>query len=529
MKRILSIILLLSLFVGLLCACSVPPTSGNATPSAPSKEQPSAPDESTPEKEGGIKAPVIPEQVKATFKGQIVRFLVPEDPGGITARSVSVGDRDDPSDPVNKALKARNEKIFQELGVEIRVTEYEGTDLSTLLPVLAAGTASYDVICTNSYQESTFFLENMRSIVGLEKESYHYLNADAPYWQKDFAELEVTISLTGGYHLPAASDFAVVYANRSFFTQNADKIAALEGAHGISDPYLLVEKGYWTIDLLAELCTLAYSNENKNEAVDVEDRTGMLIYQNGLHNQFIDDLAFGCGIFYTTLDKEDGLLTSTLRDDKTSAFFGKLYTLLCKSNALEVPFDPENGPFAAERFGDGKLVFAIDNLTAAPSYRAAENAFETVILPLPLFDGTQFSEGLAGKGYLTSLSRKTATQQIAICKNAGAERLPLITATLEYMAYYTYTDVLPVYYDTLLDGAYTAKDKNAEMVDLIRAGLSNNIDHAWGGTIEKATYGVRRGYSTLLSVHSVNNLYSAHMAELGIFNDAFCKDEHICP
>lgn len=538
MKKMISTLLLLALLGGVLCACNTPKnTSGDALPSSPVDGSPSAPatesasqeKQSTPEEDAGIKAPVISEEDKVAFKGQTVKFLVPGDQSGITARSIALGDHDDRSDPVNKALAARNEKILSELGVKIEVSEYEGSDpASALLPILAADSSSYDVICTNSYTDSTLLLENLVGLADLSGENSRYLNTDAPYWQNAFAEIDAAVFLTGGYHLPAASDFAVVYANGAFFDENAQKIAALEEAHGISDPYELVSKGYWTMDLFAKLCALAHSDENDNGTVDGEDRTGLLVYQSSLQNRFIDDLAFGCGVRYTAMT-EDHLLSSTLQDSKTTAFFSKLYTLLCQSNTLEAAYDGENGPFAAKRFEEGKLVFAIDTLTSAQSYSSNTDAFETLILPLPLFDGAQYNADLDGKGYLTSLSEGTATHQIAICKNAGKERLPLITATLEYMAYYTYTDVLPVYYDTLLDGEYTAKGKKAEMVDLIRAGLAVNTEHAWGDTLCYAVYEVRKGYSTLLSDSAVKDLHRAHQATVNGFNDAFLKEPHLCP
>ena len=120
MKKMISTLLLLALLVGVLCACNTPKnTSGDALPSSPvdgspsvsATESASQEKQSTPEEDAGIKAPVISEEDKAAFKGQTVKFLVPGDQSGITARSIALGDHDDRSDPVNKALAARNEKI----------------------------------------------------------------------------------------------------------------------------------------------------------------------------------------------------------------------------------------------------------------------------------------------------------------------------------------------------------------------------------------------------------------------------------
>ena len=67
------------------------------------------------------------------------------------------------------------------------------------------------------------------------------------------------------------------------------------------------------------------------------------------------------------------------------------------------------------------------------------------------------------------------------------------------------------------------------MVDLIRAGLAVNTEHAWGDTLCSAIHEVRKGYSSLLSDSAVKDLHRAHQATVNGFNDAFLKEHHLCP
>ena len=94
------------------------------------------------------------------------------------------------------------------------------------------------------------------------------------------------------------------------------------------------------------------------------------------------------------------------------------------------------------------------------------------IIPVPKYDEAQ-------ENYTTLLHDGCSIFGISAysdCKSAAA-------ATLEYMAYLSYKNVRPLYYDQALKNKYTQDPNSAQMIDLIHQNINTDFALAWSESI----------------------------------------------
>ena len=73
----------------------------------------------------------------------------------------------------------------------------------------------------------------------------------------------------------------------------------------------------------------------------------------------------------------------------------------------------------------------------------------------------------------------------------NAVKVEVTAAVLEALAYYGYTDFLPVYYETVLKAKYARDAKSAQMIELARDSLVTDISYVYGDAFNNLGYAPR--------------------------------------
>ncbi|MBQ8399253.1 MAG: hypothetical protein IJX08_04705 [Clostridia bacterium] len=491
-KRLGALTALFCLALSLLASCKTPPLLEPQDPSVktPSKEVQSS-ESSFPDDDRFPKP-----QIGETFDGVVIRFAVCDE--GENSRSIDLGAQDDAANAVNVQVKRRNEQVEKELDVKIelsRVVEAQKM-ISELSPILASNIYTYDVLGLYQYYDLGLCigagLGQFYNLKSMPEGYTNYLNLDAAYWDTTCADAtykDATLFATGDLSLSYSGTMYVSFVNADLWAKYADEIAKLESAGGYSDPYEIVKKGYWTMDLLMDLADLAYEDIGAVKGkVDEGDQAGLLTYNESIYNVMTDVLVAGAGLHYSIADP-DGIPEVAVNTPENVAFYKKLYTLLCETHTLSIPFREED-LHIMERFGQGNALVTLYTLDGARYLADTEGDY--LILPPPMLTSGQYDPDSPSLGYRSQNGE--ALCQFAICKAIGKEKLPAVTATLELMAYYSARWLTPAYLKDAL-GARYGDPCAQEMIALTRAGLYTDFVFAWSGQLDDMTRKFRTEYT----------------------------------
>jgi hypothetical protein len=493
--RIMSALLVSLMLLAALAACSSTPTK--------------------PAGNGGDTSDVPTDhpEINERFDGETVNFYVTAE--GLNSRSIDLGDEDDPSYEVNAQVKKRNEQVKQELGVDIvllKVGPMQGA-YEELSPILSGDMYVYDVIGCYQYFDLGLALGDsvgcFYNLLNMPEGVTNYLDLDAPYWSRTLLDTlaykGVAFYVTGDLSQAYTGTMFVSYVNSVMWAKFADKIAKLEQSGGYSDVYDIVNNGYWTLDLWIELAKMCYLDDG-DEEMDYEDQCGFMTYNQQLNNIMVDMLVAGSNVRFGGLDSE-GTPTIEIYSKRNNEFYNKLYTLLCESKTVTIPWiggaDGEEGTYIMDIFAGGKVLLNVNTLAQAEEY-LADMKDDFYVMPLPMLSRDQFNANSASKGYTTQLG--DSVSQYAICTSIGDDKVPAVTATLELMAYYSMKWVTPSYYETALKERYTRDPKNAEMIDMIKAGIYTDFAFIWSSELGNITWNLRSQYNEGTKVD--NNLRS---------------------
>ena len=145
-------------------------------------------------------------------------------------------------------------------------------------------------------------------------------------------------------------------------------------------------------------------------------------------------------------------------------------------------------------FAEGNVLMMLDTLGAAEEY-LADMTDDYYIMPLPMFDRNQFQPDSPTLGYKTQLA--DGVSQFAICTAAGVDRIPAITATMELMGYYSMKLVTPAYYDKALKERYTRNLEDAQIIDMIHAGIYADFAVLWSQKLDNVTWFARNNHTNI--------------------------------
>ena len=460
MKRFLALACLLALLLSVLSACSgdQPGDSTDTTAKPDDDKTTEAPDTADPNQSSVITTKIEPlsEELQAlNFSDKTITILSRSNTDKWGGTEIWVEETS--NDPVNDAIFYRNAFVADTLNLkEIKQVTAGGADgiQEKVNLMVSSGDQSYDIVAASVAYGTPMINQGLMYNL-YANEIDNYLDPEKPWWAQYWIEQaemgDRLYCITGAPALSLTRMMFVMYYNKDL----GDDLQ-------LENMYDVVEDGRWTIDYLSELITPIYTSLNGDDVRDTDDQYGLAInhYEN-------------CDMFWSAFDMtmlakdEDGWFEmNTSSKEKIANAFEKVYALIRENNGTYDTIDTKGFNVACNMFSSGNVLFAALHLKYAETQEFRNMQDEYGILPVPKYDESQ-------KDYFTY-----AHDQYTVFMLPKTVADPEMSgAVLEVMAYESYRNVQPTYYDLVLKGRYANDPQSRTMLDIITTNIK--VDPAW--------------------------------------------------
>lgn len=390
-----------------------------------------------------------------------ISFAIAEtDQDGFHLRSIKSEDAD-LDNAVDAAVATRNAAVEAELGVSIVVNAYEtgGLRNSAVRTSLQANDDTYDVICGRQYDDCQLCLDDVLLDLGNlfdnEDKPIDYFHFDQPYWSSYYIDAmtcgKAKYWLTGDLCLRYSGGFYCFFVNSRLYEE------LLSAEYG--SIYEVVKKGDWTYSTLMKMAQMSYEDDG-DDKVNTTDRLGLAlpVWDN------INGLSIAAGVEYCSRN-DDGTLNLTFTNNNATLinFMQACYDLITSGYVYNYVADYKT---ALTDFAGGNSVFVSARLNQAELY-LSDMQDEYSIIPCPKLTNEA--------DYRSSVHDGVQLYGI----NRSSSRIAASAATLELLAYYSYKDIRPVYYDTALKYLYSRDQGAAEMIDMMSEKVYSDFLYIW--------------------------------------------------
>lgn len=331
-------------------------------------------------------------------------------------------------DPMNDSVFNRTSKVEEYLNIDIMQTEVE--DYTGVGPALQKSVSARD----DNYQLAlTHCIENVAYMVTngflYNYDDLEYVDYNAEWWNREMMD----VLRLGKNTYYGVSDYMIPCPYAIFFNKN------LIEDYNFENPYELVYNGTWTIDKFCEMSTAVTTDLNSDGKFDENDIIGVCPEEGSKYISFMT----GADQYMTKRDT-DGRVVLDMNTDRMVSIVEKLGNL---ANTPGVVAD--EGTLSIV---DGKLLFELHTIANAVNYRDTE--VDIGILPYPKYDEAQENYVSLDWGGL-------------MCIPTTISDPALVGATLELLAYESANEVIPTYYDVLLEGKLARDTDTIAMLDIL--------------------------------------------------------------
>lgn len=453
MKKALAVIICIMLVVVSVTACG---EQEENTPSAESKQtENSAPDVSEATSEESSEALFVPDIYSGRdYEGKT--FTVFTTGVGATPVSEFVYNEnlseEQISTTVNEAIKARNDKIYETLGVEIKEVYYKsasryGKDtLDQIRNHISGALDDYSLYSVCLYDCATLATEgSLYNLLGIDT-----INTANPWWEQYFND---SLTIMGQLYFTIGDMAINSMGNVHVIFYNADLIEDL----GLEDPINLANEGGWTIDKALEYSKALAVDSAEPEGMDYKDEFGW-----GGQDSDAYYLLYGTGVRPFTTDGSEAVLS--VNNETTINTIEKAKELMqgdwyCRGNdyfnVTSTPMD-----LLQDAFEEGRCMFFSDSLVRAVSFNM-EDQFG--ILPLPKYNAEQ-------EDYYALLST-WSSNAYCIALNLDEEEAEFAAAIMDVIGYYSWSElsdsVCTNYYQKMMKNQKLVREDSEVMLDLI--------------------------------------------------------------
>jgi ABC-type glycerol-3-phosphate transport system substrate-binding protein len=361
-------------------------------------------------------------------------------------------------DILDDAVFNRNRFIEEKFNVKFEVFEDDiDTAYNYLQTAVLAGDNIYDATFCRGDKLSPFILEGY--LVNLF--DYPYFQLEQPWWDQSI--MKQALIGDGEQLYFASTDFSLVGFDGTiclFFNEN------MMDDHGLEAPYDMVRNGKWTLDRLGEYIK-AGTNLNGDENFTWK-LGGNSIYGLTSWATCANALLIGSNESYIIKDEKNEPMLG-LENKRFYDVAAKIATMLGKAGDYLLLNDDQTANHYELVFKSGRAFFLCAELKASSKYRDMNDNYG--IVPMPKYDENQ-------KEYHSF--RFTGSLLMAIpVTNQDLKRTGII---MDALAYKSYTDVLPVYYDVNVSQKGLRNEDSIEMLGIIRDSRFFDIGMAYGWT-----------------------------------------------
>ena len=425
MKKVITLLLLAAMMLSTFASC------GESTTNA---------DETTADAAG---TPTAEEVVETEAETELTHGLPEKDFGGAdyvglirTSKLTHFTAEEMTGEALNDAVYERNNTVSEEFGVTlgfVNVEDSSSTFNNTVSQSVMAQDAAYDVIAPDYWwatEVNGWFLNLMEM---------EYLNLAMPWWcggWNDAATINNMLpGAVGFYTLDMIQNMNMIYFNKNLYDS-----LGFDAEYGLSGLYDTVRSGDWTYDLFTKMASAAALDLNGDGKMTEGDQFGTLselqagralLWSSGMELCYRDDT--GALVATLTTEKNYDIFSAVLAfyNDNTNLYNGNNNAIFIADQALF-------------------LMSAIGNAVAL---RDMESDFG--VLPYPKYNPEDE----------TYRNRNFGSSYFAI--PITAKDVEMSAVVLEAQNFYSYRDVRPTYYETILKDKVSRDQDTAEMLDLV--------------------------------------------------------------
>ncbi len=368
-------------------------------------------------------------------------------------------------DSIGDIIYNRNKEVERYFDIEFsfrKGDQNNGTATPIIRSLIQSGDDTYEVFVNVQHVGIPLIYEDLYVDWN---ENMPYADLTKPWWyqnvQRDLNFGDKVYVTAGAYNFHCLKASGVLAFNKTIMDE-------LEMEY----PYQLVKDGEWTIDRFIEYVKAAQKDLNGDGLIKpADDRLGF----SGWKHEMMPAIFVGMGGQPVTKD-DDNMPVLNINNERTFTVIDKMLEL----------FDQGNGAWeggneygaSSKMFTESRLLFENRSLNGLPGLRSLEDDFGAV--PYPKLDEDQES-------YYSRIVNFSSLTYIPVTN----QKLELTSAVLEYMAYISNKELIPAFYDEILN-IKTARDyETEEMIDIIREGarfLDENYLNS-GTIIELVTNG----------------------------------------
>jgi len=460
-KKILSALLLSALLIPSLIACSNSDSTNNSGNNTDTSASDSAADTTTAAETfdpNDREAAVSNLDESLDFGGYTVRVGYP----GYAPNITDIIGADD-GDTVNTAVYRRNLEVEDFLNIKfepIMIDENTSNAANLFATTVLAGDDVYDInIGHQSYLSGKLFDGLYTNLMNLE-----YTDYSMPWWNFDYMK-EFTIGndavyfLFGDITLMMLKSAGAVYFNKPLYGQYLGDV---------DDFYTDTIDGKWTMDVMQKYVADSYNDLNGDGTVNSGDLYGMVAtcVKNVEHFQY------DAGIRTTKRDAND-IPQLMLNNERTITFAEKLYNLYYNTPGVQI--------FTSDNAIDKEMItmFKSDELMFYPAWFYNADALRDMdsdygIIPYPKLDENQ-------EEYMTLVHNGTTTFTVPV--TVPQDRLEMIGAVLEDMAFRAYKYMTPAYYEVAMKAKYSRDNVSSQLLDVIHDSMYTDFGYCYNAKL----------------------------------------------
>lgn len=367
------------------------------------------------------------------------------------------------SDNINNAVYERNDRIFQDYGVTVVELKKKLADHQTSVTnEVGSGNNDFQAIVTNTSYSASFATNGY--LWNLYADEIDCLDFTKPWWDTGMAE-----GMSIDDKLYFATGDLLTSDNDATFVILFNKQIVLDCK--IPDLYALVENNEWTMDKLYEFEQLARNDKNGDGTLTYDADVCGLAYTGDVPFCML----FGGGVTMCTKDENDlpiyQLDVGRAQDivDMGKLIFSRDYTI--DMNAAVNSSNITMYEMGNKIFGEGHALFMGEVMQCVTRLRKTEADFG--ILPYPMYNKEQ--------GDYYSMMHFTASC-VSIPKSVSGERLTMVNAMIEAMAYHAVDTLTEEYYEINLKTKGAKDEQSGPMIDKILANRACDLAYyyQWG-------------------------------------------------
>ncbi len=363
---------------------------------------------------------------------------------------------------LDDAIVDRNRTVEEKFNVDIKIVEQ---------PMYQTAAEHYQTsIISGDHQYDAAFIPTI-NMAPFVTESYLYNLVDIPELHLDEPYYDQSVNTAARVGADDIQYFACNYTSLSgidgvlclFFNENMLNDLNKEA------PYQLVRDGQWTLDRYGEYLK-AGTNLNGDDSF-AWDENGAAVYGMASWKDGFGAFIAGAGVNFVTLDEEQYPVFNV--NERLYDVLNKVDTVLSDDGVFISQNDSGNGHYEM-MFKNGRSLFMLAELKASSKYRDMNDTFG--IVPLPKYDEKQ-------ENYSSYRSRYELLMSVPTT-NPDPERAGIV---LDALAYLSYENVLPIYYDYRLSAKQLRSDDSVEMLDIIRSTMNFDTGFPFGWTFDLYT------------------------------------------